>query len=59
MNQSPILRRTELPAYLKISMPTVDRMLRDNVLPKIQITQKLVGVLKTDVDAYLLQNRSA
>jgi excisionase family DNA binding protein len=58
MNQSPILRRKELTAYLKISMPTVDRLLRDKVLPKIQLTPKLVGVLKTDVDAYLLQNKA-
>ena len=59
MNQSPILRRTELPAYLKISMPTIDRLLAAGTLPKIQITQKLVGVLKTDVDAYLSKNRHA
>ena len=59
MLESPILRRSELPAYLKVSMPTIDRMLRDGVLPKVQITQVRVGVLKTDVDAYLLQNRHA
>lgn len=59
MLESPIVRRKELPAYLKISMPTIDRLLRDGVLPKIQITKKLVGVLKTDLDAYLSKNRRA
>lgn len=58
MNSSPILRRKDLTSYLNVSMPTSDRLLRDKVLPKIQITQKCVGVLRTDVDAYLLENKT-
>jgi predicted DNA-binding transcriptional regulator AlpA len=58
MDNKTVLRRKDLTSYLNVSMPTVDRMLRDKVLPKIHITQKCVGVLRTDVDAYLLENKT-
>ena len=53
-----VLRPKELPAKLNVSMATVNRLLAKGALPKIKLSQKCIGVLQTDIDAYLQKNRT-
>lgn len=52
--QSPIMRRRELPAYMKLSLPTIDRLRVAGDFPKaIRLGVQAVGYFKTDIDAWL------
>lgn len=57
LSKRNVLPRKELPGYLSLSLRTVDTLLKEGVLPKIRLSKRRIGVLKTDVDAYIQRNR--
>jgi excisionase family DNA binding protein len=54
-----ILRTKHIAAMLNVSKPTACKLLHDGKIPKIQLTTKCIGAYRTDVEAYLAQNRIA
>jgi excisionase family DNA binding protein len=52
------LSRNQAADVLGVNPSTIDRMIKKGKLPKVQITDMRIGILKTDIDAFVLANRS-
>jgi hypothetical protein len=59
MNNSTVLRPQQIKKYLNASISTVSNLLATGKLPKIKLPDNSIGVLKTDLDAYILGQRDA
>jgi excisionase family DNA binding protein len=57
--QSPIYRVLQAAEYLNISASTMRRLLEVGSIPKIRLSKSAFGILKTDLDAFIQQNRQA
>ena len=59
-NQNLIIRRTDAPALLGLSLATIDRLRREGrFVPAVRLAEKAVGFLKADLDAWLATRREA
>lgn len=57
MNDLTVLRPQQIKEYLNIDTSTVNSLLASSELPKIKLPDKSIGVLQTDLDAYVLSLR--
>lgn len=48
-----IMRVKQIAQYLSVSQSQVRVMLKNGTLPEVRITPSVVGVLKTDIDAFV------
>lgn len=56
--EEPVFLKPEAATYLKISMTALGRLIKDGCIAKVQLTPRRVGILKTDLDAYLKSKRT-
>jgi predicted site-specific integrase-resolvase len=52
-----LLLKKEAAERMKISMTGLNILLRDGKLPKVQLSQRRVAILESDVDNYIAANR--
>ncbi len=57
-HQSLVIRPNQIALELSCSMATVWRLLKSGQLKKVQVSTRLVGVLRSDLDAYLQSTRT-
>jgi excisionase family DNA binding protein len=50
-----VLRKTEAAAMLGVSLPTINRLLQEGKLPKVQITARRVGIQLIAIETFLRQ----
>ena len=53
MQANTVRSKNQTAAQLSISLCTLDKIFKRGDLPRIQITTRRVGVLQSDIDAYL------
>lgn len=57
---SIVLRRTQLPAFLGLSLATIDRLRAAGNFPgAVRLGAHAVGFLRTDIEAWLTARREA
>lgn len=57
---STVVRRTKLPAFLGLSLATIDRLRASgNFVPSVRIGVQAVGFLRSDLDAWLASRKEA
>lgn len=57
-NTDPIRRIKELTTIFNVSRTVINKLLKSGALPKIQISARCIGVLQSDIDAYLQNQRT-
>ena len=55
--QPAVLSKPQTATVLGVHLSTINRLIKSGKLPRIQLSDKRVGVLKADIDVYL-QNAS-
>lgn len=55
--QHEVLTRKETAALLRCSLVTLDRLANAGKISKIQLTPRRIGILKSDITAYLQSQR--
>ena len=53
-----VLLRKEAAAQLRISLNALGTLVKKGAIKQIQLTKQRVGILQTDIDAYLTAQRS-
>lgn len=55
-----ILRRTQLPAVLGLSLSSIDRLrAAGNFPPSVRISTQAVGFIRADLEAWLMSRKEA
>ena len=57
-NNDPIRRPKEIVLILHVSLSVVKRLMKSGALPKIRVSPRCVGVLQSDIDIYLQNQRT-
>ena len=58
MTTDTVLTKNQAAAQLSVSIQTIDKMFKRGQLPRIQLTERRVGVLQSDINSYLENRRS-
>jgi predicted DNA-binding transcriptional regulator AlpA len=58
LNNDPIRRPKEIVLILHVCLSVVNDLMKSGALKKIQISPRCVGVLQSDIDAYLQNQRT-
>ena len=58
MQQAPVLLKKEAAKQLKIGLTSLNTLIKKGAIKQIQLTKQRVGILQTDIDAYLTAQRS-
>lgn len=53
MQKEPIKTKSETAQYLRITKPTLDKLVRDGRIKKTKLSDRRVGFLESDIDAFL------
>jgi predicted DNA-binding transcriptional regulator AlpA len=53
MQKEPIRTKTETANFLRISKPTLDKRVREGKIVKTKLSDRRVGFLESDIQAYL------
>lgn len=58
MNSNTVLTKNQAAAQLSVSIQTIDKMFKRGQLPRIQLTERRVGVLQSDINQHLEKHRA-
>ena len=51
--QLAVLSKSQTATVLGVHLSTINRLIKSGKLPRIQLSDKRVGILKANIDAYL------
>lgn len=57
ISDSPVLTKKQATEKLNVSIPTLDRLIASGKLAKIQVSMRRVGILESDLNAYINAQR--
>lgn len=58
MQINTVLTKKQAAEILCMSVQTIDKLIKNNGLPKVQLSVRRIGIMKSDIDAYLTAQRS-
>lgn len=58
MESNTVLTKNQAAAQLSVSIQTIDKMFKRGQLPRIQLTERRVGVLQSDINSHLEKHRA-
>ena len=56
--QQIVLSKSQTAALLGVHLATINRLLKAGKIPKVKLSPMRVGILQTDIDAYLKNQRA-